>query len=307
MNLEGFNGNVIPPGIVTANEGQEWANAEKYMLLWRAVRLDEKQVNAEIKELVHLNGLLPTEIASRKEQLPPLRAKLAQIHKRLEWLGSDVDVWVSHAAEHRYVIEEMANSRLGAVAIDEDDVIQAAEINDANETIDALIAVKIFRLAPVERQATTASPAPLMIEGTPKGAEPAEAVTPCNAPVNTSTGPIVSEAASGDTKPDQTEPSPLTTAEIAFCFAGLNDKTEEEWKILLGKNRKWVDECLDEAGARGRGGAPKRWNPVLLGAALAHQGRARTNSVRAKFQTNHLLKPWLDKWKTYEADNFNNI
>ena len=99
-------------------------------------------------------------------------------------------------------------------------------------------------------------------------------------------------------------PAPLTTAEMAFCFAGLRRNTEEEWKILIGKGRGWIEKCLVQPGTRGRGGAPKLWNPVLIGAALVRDGHAKPNNVRAKFQTVNLLKPWLESWKTYEADNF---
>jgi hypothetical protein len=107
-----------------------------------------------------------------------------------------------------------------------------------------------------------------------------------------------------NTKLDEAGPSPLTTADIAFCFAGLRGNTEEEWKILIGKGRGWIEKCLVQPGTRGRGGARKLWNPVFIGAALVHNGHAKPNNVRAKFQTINLLKPWLESWKTYEADNF---
>ena len=103
---------------------------------------------------------------------------------------------------------------------------------------------------------------------------------------------------------DVAGPVPLTTADIAFCFAGLHGKTEEEWKILMGKGRGWIEKCLVQPGTRGRGGARKLWNPVFIGAALVRDGHAKPNNVRAKFQTVSLLEPWLESWKTYEADNF---
>jgi hypothetical protein len=56
-----------------------------------------------------------------------------------------------------------------------------------------------------------------------------------------------------------------------------------------------------------RGVSETRWNPVCIGAELVRAGHAKPNSVRAKFQTKPLLMPWLDEWKTYEADNFEDL
>lgn len=102
--------------------------------------------------------------------------------------------------------------------------------------------------------------------------------------------------------PAKAGPLPLTTGDIAFCFAGLHWKTEEEWKKPLGDKPKWLAACVVIDGARGV--RETRWNPVCIGAALVRAGHAKANSVRAKFQTMPLLTPWFDEWKTYEADNF---
>lgn len=97
---------------------------------------------------------------------------------------------------------------------------------------------------------------------------------------------------------------PLTTVEIAFCFAGIRWQTEAEWKDALNKNRKWLEECLVQFGTRGRRGNPKLWNPVFLGASLVRHGYAKPNSIRARFQLKEFLMPWFEAWKTYEAENF---
>ena len=115
---------------------------------------------------------------------------------------------------------------------------------------------------------------------------------------------VVTDSASDGGEPNRAGPAPLTTGDLAFCFAGIRCNTEQEWKALIGKGRGWVEKCLVQPGTRGRGGAPKLWNPVCIGAALVRDGHAKPNSVRAKFQTVHLLQPWLETWKTYEADNF---
>lgn len=118
-----------------------------------------------------------------------------------------------------------------------------------------------------------------------------------------SAAPVVAESASGE----PAGPPPLTTGDIAFCFDGLRWKTEEKWKAALGKGRDWIEACVAvPAGGRGRGAAPKLWNPVLLAAALVRDGHVKANSMRARFQTEPLLMPWLDAWKTYEADYLDN-
>ena len=99
-------------------------------------------------------------------------------------------------------------------------------------------------------------------------------------------------------------PLPLTTSDIAASFVGLRWKTEDEWKKPLGDKPKWLQSCIAIPGARGV--SETRWDPVSIGAALVDMGHAKPNNVRAKFQTTNLLRPWLEAWKTYEAENFPN-
>lgn len=110
-----------------------------------------------------------------------------------------------------------------------------------------------------------------------------------------SAAPVVAESASGE----PVGPSPLTTGDIAFCFAGLR-WDEKGWKKPLGDKRKWLEACIVIPGQRGV--SETRWNPVCIGAALERQGHVTANSMRARFQTRPHLIPWLDAWKTYEAD-----
>jgi hypothetical protein len=97
-----------------------------------------------------------------------------------------------------------------------------------------------------------------------------------------------------------TSPPPLTTTDVAVCFGDLK-WSSAEWKKPLGDKPVWLSKCLVVAGERGV--RETRWNPVLIGAALVQQGHVKANSVRARFQTKDPLKPWLDEWKTYEADH----
>jgi hypothetical protein len=96
-------------------------------------------------------------------------------------------------------------------------------------------------------------------------------------------------------------PSPLKTGDIARCFAGLYWLTEKAWKKALGDKPNWLDACLVRPGSRG--GTQRHWNPVLIGAALVERCQVKPNSVRAKFQTNLPLQPWIEQWKSYESDN----
>ena len=113
--------------------------------------------------------------------------------------------------------------------------------------------------------------------------------------------PVITIVASDDVKPGNDGPLPLTTGDIAFSFDGLHWEAQQ-WKKPLGDKPKWLQACIAIPGARGT--SETRWNPVLIGAALVQQGHTQARNVRAKFQTVHLLNPWLDAWKTYEADNF---
>lgn len=97
-------------------------------------------------------------------------------------------------------------------------------------------------------------------------------------------------------------PLPLPTGDIAYCFAGLRWKTEDEWKKPLGDKPKWLEACIAIPAVRGV--SETHWYPVLIGAALVRQGHVSARTVRAAFQTKPLLMPWLEAWKTYEADYF---
>lgn len=101
--------------------------------------------------------------------------------------------------------------------------------------------------------------------------------------------------------PDLARPEPLTTGDIAFCFNGLR-WNETGWKKPLGDKPKWLRACVVVPARRGL--SETRWDPVLIGAALIRGGDTQARSVRAKFQTKAALAPWLDTWKSYEAEYF---
>jgi len=115
----------------------------------------------------------------------------------------------------------------------------------------------------------------------------------------------VSQTALPPTSPSISSPTPLTTSDVAHSFAGLRWRTADEWKKPLGDKRKWLQGCIVTPGKQGV--SETRWNPVLIGAALVGGRHVTANSVRAKFQTQPLLQPWLEAWKSYEADNFDGL
>ena len=125
--------------------------------------------------------------------------------------------------------------------------------------------------------------------------------------LQTTTAPLAPESA--DDAPDRETreaadfagPEPLTTGNIAFCFSGLR-WDEARWKKPLGDKPKWLQACIVTPARRGI--SETRWNPVSIGAALVQREHVKARNVRAKFQTQPLLKPWCEAWKTYEADNF---
>ena len=98
-----------------------------------------------------------------------------------------------------------------------------------------------------------------------------------------------------------THPEPLTTGHIANCFAGLG-WDERGWRKPLGDKPKWLQSCIKVEGRQGV--RETAWNPVCIGAALHHQKGVAIRTVRARFQSHHLLKPWLESWQDYEAENF---
>lgn len=120
---------------------------------------------------------------------------------------------------------------------------------------------------------------------------------PLSRAVSSTDSPSSAEPAT--TGPAEDQPLPLTSSDLASCFDGLH-WNEKEWKKPLGDKPKWLQACVLIHGSRGK--SQTHWNPVLIGAALVQQGHAQVRTVRSKFQTVHLLKPWLDSWKTYEAD-----
>jgi hypothetical protein len=180
--------------------------------------------------------------------------------------------WVIAAEEHRKLLK-------AAIAGGEIQARMAGTLVPAPAGLIALDRL-VLTLEGLEKFAAL-----LAIQVAPAEGEPAEAVAVVPACDRRATG--------------ETAPLPLSTGDIAYCFAGLR-WSEEEWKKPLGDKPKWLKTCVAIPGRRGV--SETRWDPVRIGAALVRAGHAKPNSVRAKFQTVPPLKPWLETWKTYEAE-----
>lgn len=97
-------------------------------------------------------------------------------------------------------------------------------------------------------------------------------------------------------------PHPVTSKEIAHSFEGLKWPSPKKWMKPLGDKPEWLAACVATPGQQGV--SQTLWNPVLIGAALIRRNEANANQVRGRFQTKSSLRPWLEAWNDYEADNF---
>ncbi len=198
---------------------------------------------------------------------------------------AEADAVVERVAEADADVSECLN--LDDRNIPSERMLRKSQLAQAKQAqADAVIALEELRGDNLATQAPTTTPvvtAPVVTAAVERDA---------GAPVPMADAPAKTPA-----------PLPLTTGDIAHCFALLR-WNEQQWKDTLGevKSRKWLQECV-VIPSSGRGGNETRWNPVFIAGWLVQQGHVTCRSARAKFQVNSLLNHWLDEWKTYEADN----
>ncbi len=99
----------------------------------------------------------------------------------------------------------------------------------------------------------------------------------------------------------------IKTSDLAFCFADcIKDLTESKIKQKLGKvsQTAWLKPALSTKGTRGKGGTESQWNALIFGGLLHTKFQVPLKTIRARFQTKLILAPYLETWKTYEAENF---
>jgi len=110
---------------------------EQWRLLWRAVSFDENRVKTAMNELEHFTPTGISEVVIRDEKRTSLREELTRIAGRKDWLALQMGVDMQLAADRRYTMEEMNESRH---PLDVDDVVKrVTEMALANQEIDALI------------------------------------------------------------------------------------------------------------------------------------------------------------------------
>lgn len=153
----------------------------------------------------------------------------------------------------------------------------ANRLNPANRTMLDWLGIARSRCADYDEGAANFVEVSTRVENTPQAAAPEQ------------------EAPKG--------PLALTTGDIAFCFDGLR-WNEKQWRKPLGYPPKWLKSCIVRPGQRGVREAT--WNPVSIAGRLVKDGYVKARSARARFQTKPQLAPWLEVWKTYEADYLDN-
>lgn len=145
-------------------------------------------------------------------------------------------------------------------------------------------------------ETATAVPPPGLLDFLPAApVTPAWAATP---------EAVVTETVSDSLKPDKTKPLPLTTNEIANCFNGFREWDVKRWKRELGSPDKWLRDCQNSKGTRGRGGYESTWWPVKIALALANKDQKFARFLPSRFQKLEKLKPWLEELENNIPVNF---
>ncbi len=89
-------------------------------------------------------------------------------------------------------------------------------------------------------------------------------------------------------------PAPLTTNQIAVCFAGFHDWDHDKWKQNLQSPSPWLLKCQQRPGSQG--GCEGTWFPLLIAEALdkKHPKKIRL-ALHARFKKQEPLKPWFEQ------------
>lgn len=89
-------------------------------------------------------------------------------------------------------------------------------------------------------------------------------------------------------------PAPLTTNQIAACFAEFHGWDFEKWKTNLQSPSPWLKNCQGYSGEQG--GRESTWFPLLIAEALdkKHPKKIR-HTLHARFKNQEPLKPWFEQ------------
>ena len=88
---------------------------------------------------------------------------------------------------------------------------------------------------------------------------------------------------------------PLTTPQMADAFDGIDGRTGQKWRELLGdlNNHQWA---LPARAAEGKAPKPATWWPVILAGLLLKRGTS-SDPLNHCFLTMPTLKAWLPEWQ----------
>jgi hypothetical protein len=94
----------------------------------------------------------------------------------------------------------------------------------------------------------------------------------------------------------------IKTLDLARAFGGI-ERSEMEWRIILGKSPKWVSVALISKGSRGgKKNTQALWDPIQFAKILRNKFAIPLNKIRSQFRMNPLLKVWYQEWKLVEDD-----
>ena len=94
----------------------------------------------------------------------------------------------------------------------------------------------------------------------------------------------------------------IKTLDLARAFGGI-ERSEMEWRGILGKSPKWASAALISKGSRGgKNNTQALWDPIQFAKILRNKFAISLNKIRSQFRMNPLLKDWYQEWKLAEDD-----
>ena len=115
--------------------------------------------------------------------------------------------------------------------------------------------------------------------------------------------PAVTKSLPNGVVAEKVGPWPLTTNEVANCFAGFREWDVKRWKRELGSPDKWLQACQQSKGKPGRGCQESTWWPVKIAMSLASQDPKLARGLQARFKRFDKLRPWLEELEINTPDN----
>jgi hypothetical protein len=98
-------------------------------------------------------------------------------------------------------------------------------------------------------------------------------------------------------------PAPLTTGEIAGCFAGFHGWDSDKWISNMQSPAPWLKACQHQAGRQGKPIVESTWWPVQIAQALDKKHTNIRRKLHSRFKNQEPLKPWLESLETHLPDD----